>query len=321
MRKHIKTFLLIINVAAILFLFSQKLYASALHFIVYGDTRQDILTMEKPQRKHNAIAKVIREMNPEFILFTGDMIYYKEYNSFLKVISNNYIGDKAIPLYPSIGNHELVFGKEADAIIKEILKKVSIEDKSKRQTSSHAGISNDIEKLKRKLNQTVEAIPEEKLKARSRQVLCEIFKDKLNPAYASYLNEVLIDTSEGQTWYSFVKEINGLKIKFIALNSSLPGDEEQFQWFLNELKQFSGPKIIFEHYPVYSIGFHYLGLITAYNFVDIVADTDDKKNLVLKCKVLGLRYDITDRLPNDDTVEKEFVKDNMELIDDFTLNQ
>jgi len=406
MRKHIKTFLLIINVAAILFLSSQKLYASALHFIVYGDTRQDILTMEKPQRKHNAIAKVIREMNPEFILFTGDMIYYKEYNSFLKVISNNYIGDKAIPLYPSIGNHELVFGKEADAIIKEILKKVSIEDKSKRQTSSHAGISNDIEKLKRKLNQTVEAIPEEKLKARSRQVLCEIFKDKLNPAYASYLNEVLIDTSEGQTWYSFVKEINGLKIKFIALNSSLPGDEEQFQWFLNELKQFSGPKIIFEHYPVYSIGFHgckdllnneskasrfrdryakffndtannivlvisghehnyqrfyktdknggmqipvyvvsggggaelkgtadcdvseipldgfhYLGLITAYNFVDIVADTDDKKNLVLKCKVLGLRYDITDRLPNDDTVEKEFVKDNMELIDDFTLNQ
>jgi len=68
-------------------------------------------------------------------------------------------------------------------------------------------------------------------------------------------------------------------------------------------------------------GFHYSGLITAYNFVDIVADTDDKKNLILKCKVLGLRYDITDRLPNDDTVEKEFVKDNMELIDDFTLNQ
>ena len=25
-------------------------------------------------------------------------------------------------------------------------------------------------------------------------------------------------------------------------------------------------------------GFHYLGLITAYNFVDIVADTDDKKS-------------------------------------------
>src|SRR3989339_455285 len=404
MRKHIKTFLLIINVAAILFLFSQKLYASALHFIVYGDTRQDILTMEKPQRKHNAIAKVIREMNPEFILFTGDMIYYKEYNSFLKVISNNYIGDKAIPLYPSIGNHELVFGKEADAIIKEILKKVSIEDKSKRQTSSHAGISNDIEKLKRKLNQTVEAIPEEKLKARSRQVLCEIFKDKLNPAYASYLNEVLIDTSEGQTWYSFVKEINGLKIKFIALNSSLPGDEEQFQWFLNELKQFSGPKIIFEHYPPYSTGFHgcldlmnskskasrfrdrytkvfnnptynivlvisghehnyqricktdqtgsmqlpvyivsggggaeltgqaacdtsqipldgfrCLGLITAYQFIDIVADTDDKDNLTLKCKTLGLQCDLTEGLPDDDTFERQFVNDRLEVIDDFTL--
>ena len=81
MRKHIKTFLLIINVVAILFLSSQKLYASALHFIVYGDTRQDILTMEKPQRKHNAI-KGYSGDEPEFILFTGDMIYYKEYNSF-----------------------------------------------------------------------------------------------------------------------------------------------------------------------------------------------------------------------------------------------
>jgi hypothetical protein len=228
----------------------------------------------------------------------------------------------------------------------------------------------------------------------------------LDPAYTAYLNEVLTGGSEGQTWYSFVKDVNEIKIKFIALNSSLPGDWEQYEWFLNELKQFSGPKIIFEHYPVYSIGFHgcndllndesrasrfrdryakffnnvannivlvisghehnyqrfyktdksggmqipvyvvsggggaelkgtadcdvseipldgfhHLGLITAYNFVDIVADTDDKKNLILKCKVLGLRYDITDRLPNDDTVEKEFVKDNMELIDDFTLNQ
>ncbi len=406
MRKQIKTFLFAINIVVVFFVFSHRLYARALHFIVYGDTRQDILTMEEPQRKHNAIAKVIREMNPEFILFTGDMIYYKEYNSFLKVISDNYVGDKAIPLYPSIGNHELIFGKEADAIIKEILKKAGVENKPKGQTASCSGFSKDVESLKRRLKQTVESIPEEKVKTRSWEVLHERFKDKLDPAYTAYLNEVLSGASEGQTWYSFVKEINGLKIKFIVLNSSLPGDREQYEWFSDELKQFSGPKIVFEHYPVYSIGyhgckdllneeskasrfrdryakifnnaannivlvisghehnyqrfyktnknggmqipvyvvsggggaelkgmadcdvseipldgFHYLGLITAYNFVDIVADTDDKKDLILKCKAIGLRYDITGGLPSDDTVEKEFVKDNMELIDNFTVTR
>jgi hypothetical protein len=67
-------------------------------------------------------------------------------------------------------------------------------------------------------------------------------------------------------------------------------------------------------------GFICLGLITAYQFVDVIADTDDKNNLILKCTVLGLRYDITNGLPDDDTVEKQFVKDRLKLIDNFTLN-
>ncbi|HHT9130391.1 MAG TPA: metallophosphoesterase, partial [Candidatus Brocadiaceae bacterium] len=61
-------------------------------------------------------------------------------------------------------------------------------------------------------------------------------------------------------------------------------------------------------------------LITAYQFVDIIADTGDKNNLVLKCKVLGLRFDLAEGVPDDNTVEKQFVKDRLELIDNFTLN-
>ena len=67
-------------------------------------------------------------------------------------------------------------------------------------------------------------------------------------------------------------------------------------------------------------GFRCLGLITAYQFVDIVADTDDKNNLTLTCKVLGLQCDLTEGLPDDDTFGKQFVNDRLELIDDFTLN-
>ena len=67
-------------------------------------------------------------------------------------------------------------------------------------------------------------------------------------------------------------------------------------------------------------GFLCLGLITAYQFIDIVADTDDKKNLTLTCKVLGLRCDLTRGLPDDDTFERQFVKDRLELIDAFTLS-
>ena len=446
MRKQTKVFLLIINVIIVLFLFSQELYARALHFIAYGDTRRDIKTREKPQIKHHAIARVIREKNPDFILFSGDMIYYDEFERFLEVITNNYAGSKMItahphlslppqgggiqgdnedspplvggvrgggellhkmiPLYPVIGNHELIFGEKVDAIIKYLLEKIGVVNEPKEQVPSQSSLLSNIETLKKKLYQEIESIAEAKIKTRSRQVLCEEICGKLDPAYISYLKEALCDTKDGQSWYSFVKEADGLKIKFIALNSSLPDDEDQFQWFLNELKQFSGPKIIFEHYPPYSTGFHgcldlmdnkskasrfrdryakifnnaannivlvisghehnyqricrtdqtdsiqqlpvyvvsggggaeltgeaecdtsqipmngfrCLGLITAYQFIDIVADTDDKKNLTLTCKVLGLRCDLTRGLPDDDTFERQFVKDRLELIDDFTLS-
>ncbi|MBM4064490.1 MAG: hypothetical protein FJ266_02440 [Planctomycetes bacterium] len=462
MRKQTKIFLLIINVIIVLFLFSQELYARALHFIAYGDTRRDIKTREKPQVKHNAIAKVIRERNPDFILFSGDMVYCDEFERFLEVITNNYAGSKmvtvhphlnlpppppegdrgrtfspsgrgtgggiqgdnehspplvegvgeggelrykTIPLYPVIGNHELIFGEKVDAIIKDLLEKIGTVNKSKEQVSSQSGLLNDIETLKKNLYLAIESIPDAQLKTRSRRVLCDEICGKLDPAYISYLKEVLCETKDGQSWYSFVKETDGLKIKFIALNSSLPDDEEQFQWFLAELKQFSGPKIVFVHYPQYSIGFHgcldlmdnkskasrfrdryakifnnttnnivlvisghehnyqricktdqtgsmqlpvyivsggggadltgqavcdtsqipmdgfrCLGLIVAYQFIDIVANTDDKDNLILTCKVLGLQCDLTEGLPDDDTFERQFVKDRLELIDDFTLN-
>lgn len=405
MRKQTKIFLLIINVIIVLFLFSQSLYARALHFVAYGDTRRDMKTREKPQIKHNAIARVIQDRNPDFILFSGDMVYCDEFERFLEVITNNYAKDVMIPLYPVIGNHELIFGEKVEAIIKDLLEKIDVVNKSKEQSSSQSDLLNDLEALKRKLYQEIESIAEAKIKTRSRRVLCEEICGKLDPAYISYLKEVLCETKDGQSWYSFVKEADGLKIKFLALNSSLPDDEEQFQWFLNELKQFSGPKIIFEHYPPYSTGFHgcldlmdnkskasrfrdlytkvfnnpiynivlvvsghehnyqricktdqtgsmqlplyivsggggaeltgqaacdtsqipmdgfrCLGLITAYQFVDIVADTDDKDNLILTCKVLGLQCDLTEGLPDDDTFERQFVNDRLEVIDDFTLN-
>jgi len=405
MQKQAKIFLRItMFLFVILFLFSQELYARALHFIAYGDTRRDIKTREKPQVKHNAIAAVIRERDPDFILFSGDMVYCDEFERFLEVITSNYAGNKMIPLYPVIGNHELIFGEKVDAVIKDLLEKIGVVNKSKEQSSSQSGLLNDLEALKRKLYLEIESITASKLKTRSRQVLCEEICDKLDPAYISYLKEVLCETKDGQSWYSFVKEADGLKIKFIALNSSLPDDEEQFQWFWDELKQFSGPKIVLAHYPPYSTGFHgcldlmdnkskasrfrdryvkifnntannvllvisghehnyqricktdqtgslqlpvyivsggggadltgqaacdtsqmpmdgfrCLGLITAYQFIDIVADTDDKDNLTLKCKVLGLQCDLTEGLPDDDTFEKQFVNDRLEVIDDFTL--
>lgn len=402
MRKQIQAFLLVVITVI---LFSQKLYAQPLHFIAYGDTRRDIKTMEKPQVKHNAIARVIRESNPDFILFSGDMIQYNEFEKFLEVITNNYMGNKMIPLYPVIGNHELIFGEKVDTLIKDLLKKIGVVNKPEEQPPPHTDLLYEIEILRGKLYKEIDSLMEAKLKKRSRQVLCEEICDKLDPAYISYLKDILCKTADEQSWYSFVKEADELKIKFIALNSSLPDDEEQFQWFLGELKQFSGPKIIFEHYPPYSIGHHgctdmlnseskaarfrdrytkvfnnashdiilvisghdhnyqrivktdktggiqlpiyivsggggaelkgqgecdisqipldgfrCLGLITAYQFVDITAHADDEKNLILKCKVLGLRCDLIKGLPDDDTFERLFVNDRLELIDDFTLN-
>src|SRR3989337_4081927 len=143
MQKQAKIFLRItIFLFVILFLSSQELYARALHFIAYGDTRRDIKTREKPQVKHNAIAKVIWERNPDFILFSGDMVYCDEFERFLEVITNNYAGNKMVPLYPVIGNHELIFGEKVDAVIKDLLEKIGVVNKSKEQTSSQPGVLN-----------------------------------------------------------------------------------------------------------------------------------------------------------------------------------
>lgn len=402
LRKQIKIFFLIISIAVILF--SQKLYAQALHFIAYGDTRRDMKTMEKPQTKHHAIAKVIREMNPDFILFSGDMIYYNEFERFLEVITCNYTGDKRIPLYPVIGNHELIFGEKIDILIKDLLKNLIAVNKPEEQLSPQTSLSHEREILRGQLYKEIDSTLEAKVKKRSRQVLCEEICDKLDPAYISYLKEILRETTNGQSWYSFFKEVNGLKIKFIALNSSLPDDKEQHQWFLGELMQFGGPKIVFAHFPPYSIGHHgctdmlnskskaarfrdrytkvfnhpsnniilvisghehnyqricktdktggislpiyiisggggaelsgrggcdtslipldgfqCVRLIPAHHFLDVTAHTDDNNNLILKCKALGLQYDITRGMP-DDSFERHFVKDRLELIDDFSLN-
>ena len=103
MQKQAKIFLRItIFLFVILFLSSQELYARALHFIAYGDTRRDMKTREKPQIKHNAIAAVIREKNPDFILFSGDMVYYDEFERFLEVITNNYTGSKMGTVHPHL---------------------------------------------------------------------------------------------------------------------------------------------------------------------------------------------------------------------------
>jgi hypothetical protein len=405
MYKQTRVFLLTIHVFVVFFLYSQELYAGTLHFIAYGDTRRNIETLEKPQTKHNAIAKVIREMDPDFILLTGDMVYYNEFEKFLEVITNNYAGNKIIPFYPVIGNHELTFGEKVDATIKELLEKIRRLTESGTRASLSSDLSDETARLWMKLHKETDSIVDKEIKKRSRWILCEEIRNKLNPEYISYLNEIFREKTKEQSWYSFTREVEGLKIKFIALNSSLPDDEEQYQWFLTELHQFHGPKVVFEHYPPYSIGFHgcydlidreskasrfrdrytkffndainnvilvinghehnyqricrtdetgniqlpiyiisggggadlsgqgecdisqiplnsfqCLKLVTAYHFVDIVIHINDKNTLVLKCRVPGIRYDTKKGLPDDESFEKEFIKERLELIDDFTVN-
>ena len=360
-KKLLKIHLLLPGFLVILCLFSLKLYAGPLRFIAYGDTRRNGDTVDKPQTKHNAIAKVIRELNPDFVLFSGDMVYNNEFEKFLTVISSNYAVDKRIPLYPVIGNHEVVVSEKFGGI---------------------------------------EAL----IKARSRYVLFEAFKGRLDESYSSYLNDIFDRMKQKQSWYSFVKQIDGVELQFIALNSSLPDDEEQFKWFLNELKRVDVPKVVVAHYPPYSIGHHgyasvsqkgsreskfqnrytkvfndpknnvalvigghdhnyqricktdekggiripvYVvsggggadlsgvgdgdvsqvltegfqcpGLVTAYHFVEVTATADNNRNVIFKCKALGLRYDLSKGLPDDTAFENQFVKERLELIDDFTV--
>ncbi|TVM03926.1 MAG: hypothetical protein CV087_02600 [Candidatus Brocadia sp. WS118] len=403
MGKHVKTFLLIITI--ILGPFLQSLYARSLHFIAYGDTRRDINSMGKPQRKHHAIAKVIRDSNPDFILFSGDMVCYNEFDRFREVIIQNYTGEKMIPFYPVIGNHEVAYSEKTDALIQELIKKMGEGNISQKQSSPCSDHLNETQTFREKIYKVIDSIDEIQLKKRSWQVLWGEICDKLNPAYIAYLKEILGSTMNGQSWYSFIKETDGVKIKFIALNSSLPDDAEQFQWFLDELNDFSGPKIILAHYPPYSIGHHgctdlldkqskasrfrdrystsfnnpsntillvicghehnyqrmaktdktggvqlpvyivsggggaelsgpgecdisqipfhgfrCLQMVKAYQYVDVAIHSDEKNTVTLQCKVLGLRYDPPQELPDDDVFEKHFIKERLELIDDFSLH-
>ncbi|MGQ3684664.1 MAG: metallophosphoesterase family protein [Candidatus Loosdrechtia sp.] len=405
MLKKTKIFLLIYSLLIGFFLFPQLIYAGGLHFIAYGDTRQNIQTMEKPQRKHDAIAKVISQMEPDFVLFSGDMIYYNEFDRFLEIIARNYAGEKMIPLYPAIGNHEIIVTEKVDSLIREIMEIIQKEEiHLSAATMENMLTASKLKDLWLKLSEEIASMKESQIKTRSHQVLHKEFKDRLDPAYTSYLNEVLDDGANGRSWYSFLRKVNGLNIKFIVLNSLLPDDEEQLQWFLEELKHFGGPKVVLQHYPPYSIGnygyksltdkqsweyrfrerytrffndvsnnivlimsghdhnyqrigrvdesgnvqipvyvitggggadlsgtgeyniseisfdgFRCMEFSTAYHFLDIIADTDDKNNILLECKVFGLRYDITKGLPCDDTFVREFEKDHLELIDQFMI--
>ena len=360
-KKLLKIPLLLPVFLVVLCLFSLKLYAGPLRFIAYGDTRRNSDTVDKPQTKHNAIAKVIRELNPDFVLFSGDMVYNNEFEKFLTVVINNYAGDKRIPLYPVIGNHEVVVSEKLGGI---------------------------------------EAL----IKARSRYVLFEAFKGRLDDSYSSYLNNIFDRMKPKQSWYSFVKQTNGVELQFIELNSSLPDDEDQFKWFLNELKRVDGPKVVLAHYPPYSTGQHgnesalhgssreakfrnrytkvfndpknnvalvigghdhnyqrtcktdetggirtpvYLvsgggganltgggkgdvsqiltdgfqcqRFVTAYHFVEVTVTADSSRNVTIKCKAMGLSYDLSQGLPDDTAFEAQFVKERLELIDDFTV--
>src|SRR3970040_615370 len=78
---------------------------------------------------------------------------------------------KTIPLYPVIGNHELIFGEKVDAIIKDLLEKIGVVNKSKKQSSSQPELLSDIEALKRKLYQEINSIADAQLKTRSSWVL------------------------------------------------------------------------------------------------------------------------------------------------------
>lgn len=55
---------------------------------------------------------------------------------FLTVITNNY-EDKMIPLYPVIGNHELMFGEKVDTFIKDLREKIDAINKPGEPAPSH----------------------------------------------------------------------------------------------------------------------------------------------------------------------------------------
>lgn len=90
-----------------------------LRFVVYGDTRfhnpNDTEAANPAVRR--ALVNAIAEASPDFVCFTGDIVYngndvddWKVWDSETKVWR-----DKSIPIYPALGNHDL-HGKEQVAL-------------------------------------------------------------------------------------------------------------------------------------------------------------------------------------------------------------
>lgn len=69
--------------------------------------------------------------------------------------------------------------------------------------------------------------------------------DYLTLAKYSYLRPLL----QGRSYYSQTVEKDTLRIKLIALDTNCLDSEAQRQFFVNELKNFNGPVIVFGHHP------------------------------------------------------------------------
>src|SRR5580693_9376544 len=81
------------------------------HFVAYGDTRfhdpKDTEAANPPVRV--ALVQAIADTNPAFICFTGDIVYNGYDTNDWKVWDSetSIWRDKNIPVYPSLGNHDL----------------------------------------------------------------------------------------------------------------------------------------------------------------------------------------------------------------------
>jgi len=81
------------------------------HFVVYGDSRfhdpKDTEVANPPVRR--ALVQAIAETNPAFISFGGDIVYNGYDQNDWKVFDTETAvwGEKKIPVYPALGNHDL----------------------------------------------------------------------------------------------------------------------------------------------------------------------------------------------------------------------
>jgi len=88
-------------------------------FVAYGDTRfhdpKDTEAANPPVRR--ALVQAIADVNPAFICFTGDIVYNGYDAEDWKVwdAETAVWGDKKIPIYPALGNHDL-HGNEQTAL-------------------------------------------------------------------------------------------------------------------------------------------------------------------------------------------------------------